>query len=367
MTAEIRYLFGNLDTRQIVAEFPLSGVSMTRKLNDWGTFRGTMYFDTSGIDNSLIATSTVPGRNFVICERDGVPVWDGIVWSNTYDSQAKVMNMTARSYEAYAEKQIVDVDFIRTGQDQRNIFCDLWRQMQSTSMRNLSIDVPSTVFDLAVPRDLSILASEYKTFASGMSAMADNEDGFDWTIVTTKSNNQYIRTLQIGYPLLGVQNVTSSPLAFDYPGNVLNYYKSSSMSNAGTHAFLLGAGEGSDMVVGAAIQTDLINSGFKRYDVVDSRKDIESGYTIGTMAERLGVLRRPPLTVLKAFLKADLEPIFGSYGLGDNATLNIVDPVHPNGFASTARIVAFEYRPQSDDGVESVELIFQGDDLNDEG
>lgn len=367
MGAELRYLFGNLDTRQVIAELPLTGVSMTRKLNDWGTFRGTVYFDTSGIDNSLTASATVPGRNFVICERDGVPIWDGIVWSSTYDSQAKVMNLTARSYEAYAEKCIVDVDFIRTNSDQRNIFCDLWRQLQGPSNRNLSIDIPSTIFDMQVPRDLSILATEFKTFASGMSAMADNEDGFDWTIVTTKSNNQYVRTLQIGYPLLGIQNITASPLGFDYPGNILNYYKSSSMTNAGTHAYLLGAGEGSDMVYGVAIQTDLLNSGFKRFDVVDARKDIESGYTIGTMAERMGVLRRPPLTVFKAFLKADLEPVFGSYGLGDAATLNIVDAVHPNGLAVQARMVAFEYRPSSDDSVDSVELIFQGDDLNDEG
>jgi len=366
MTAELRYLFGDLSTQQIIAELPLSGVSMSKKLNEWGTFRGTVYFDTSGIDNRDLASATVPGRNFVTVERDGVPIWDGILWTSTYDSQAKVMNMTGRTYEAYAEKNIVDVDFVRTGQDQRNIFCDLWRQLQGPSNRNLNIVIPTGPFDNAVPRDLSILASEYKTFASGMSAMSDNDDGFDWTITTTKANNQYVRTLMIGYPWLGIQNVTSSPLSFDYPGNVLNYYESASMSAAGTHVYLLGAGEGSDMVVGKAINADLLATGFKRYDVVDSRKDVEDPYTIGTLAGQLALTRRPPLTIYKVFMKADLDPVFGSYGLGDAGTFSVVDAKHPDGASTTARVVAWEYRPGSDDNVDQTELIFQGDELSDD-
>lgn len=366
MVAQVKYLFGNLDTRQIVAELPLTGVSMSSKLNDWGTFRGTVYFDTSGVDNEDLAAATVPGRSFVVVERDDVPVWDGILWSATYNSAAKVMNMTARSYEAYADKQIVDVDFIRSGADQRNIFCDLWRAMQGPSNRNLGIDIPSTVFDNQVPRDLSILASEKKTFYNGMSAMSDGDDGFDWTIVTVRENNQYVRRLKIGFPFLGTQNDTASPLTFDFPGNILDYYESQSMTNAGTHVYVLGAGEGTDMVVGTAVQTDLLATGFKRYDAVVSRKDIETQSTINSVAAQLGTLRRPPMNIYKLFLKADLDPIFGSYGLGDTGKISILDPKHPNGLSAMARIVAWEYRPPSDDTVEQVELIFQGDELNDE-
>jgi hypothetical protein len=366
MGTDLRYLFGDLSTQQVIAELPLSGVSMNKKLNDWGTFRGTTYFDTSGISNLDMAAATVPGRNFVVVERDGVPIWDGILWSATYDSQAKVMNMTARSFEGYPEKLIVDVDFIREGQDQRNIFCDLWRQLQSVGNRNMGIVIPSGVFDNAVPRDLSILASEYKTFGSGLSSMSDSEDGFDWTITTIRQNNQYVRTLMIGYPQIGIQDTTASPLSFDYPGNVLNYYESASMSAAGTNIYLLGAGEGADMVVGTAVNSDILASGFKRFDVVESRKDVESPYTIGTLADQLLITRRPPLTIYKVFTKADIDPVFGSYGLGDAGTFAVVDAKHPNGASTTARVVAWEYRPESDDNVDQVELIFEGDELSDE-
>lgn len=366
MVADVRYLFGSLASGQIIAELPLTSVSMNRKLNDWGTFRGTIYWDTSGIDNHDLVAALATGRNFIVCERDDVPVWDGILWTTTYDSQAKVMNFSGRTYEAYPDKCVVNADFIRTATDQRNIFCDLWNALQADPTRNLGISIPPSTFTNEVQRDLSILATEYKTYYSGMSAMSDGDNGFDYTITTTRNviSGLYTRTLQIGYPMLGIQNETASPLSFDYPGNVLNYYESTSMTNAATHLYLLGAGEGSDMVVGTAVQSDLIGVGWKRYDAVESRKDVDNQFTINSLAAQMGWLRRPPLTVIKVFMKADMDPIFGSYGLGDTALVSIVDPKHPDGTTISARIVSWEYRPASDDTVETVELVFAGDDLN---
>lgn len=357
----IRYLFGDLDTREIIAELPLTGVSMNKKLNEAGIFRGTVYYDTSGVSNSDIVAATTPGRSFVVVEREDTPIWDGIVWTSVYDSQAKVQNITARTYEAYADKQIIDTDFSRTDIEQRNIFRDLWIDMQSSNERNIGITIPSS-FPTVITRTVDVLATEYKTYGQVMSSIADGNDGFDWTINTIKQNNIYVRTLKIGYPFLGATDVAG--LSFEYPGNVTNYWKTSGISNAGTHLYLIGAGEGSSMVVGNAVQEDLIATGFKRYDVVLSRKDIDSQDQITSLATQLGTVRRIPVAVLKVFIKANLDPVFGSYGLGDAATVVILDPRHPDGLTTTARIVAIEYRPQSDDSVEQAELVFDGDDLN---
>lgn len=358
----VRYMFGSLDNRQIIAELPLVSVSMSNKLNDWGTFRGTMYYDSTGIDNADVAAATIPGRSFLVVEKDDVPIWDGIVWGSSYNSDSKVLNITGRTYEAYADKQIIDVDFIRTAYEQRNIMRELWSALQGPASRNIGIEIPS-VFPTVVPRDISVLASEYKTFLQMMSSVADGDNGFDWTIKTIKQNNQYYRQLQIGYPFLGT--VDAAGLSFDYPGNVVNYYETSNITSGGTHLFLLGAGEGADMVVGSAVQSDLLATGFKRYDIVVSRKDIEEQFTLNSVAAQLGKTRRAPVKILKVFLKADLEPQFGSYGLGDTATVSIIDPKHPVGLTASARIVAWEYKPQSDDTTDQAELIFEGDDLND--
>lgn len=355
-----RYLFGDLTTREIIAELPMTSVSMDTKLNDWGVLRGTLYFDSTGINNEDIVAATTPGRAFVVCERGDTPIWDGIVWTSVYESQGKSLNITARSYAAYAEKQIM-LDFTRTDLEQRNIFCDLWLDMQAPSNRNLGINVPAT-FPNTVLRSLDVKSSEYKNYLQVMSGISDGADGFDWTITTIKQNNKYLRSLKLGYPNLGATDVAG--LSFEYPGNITNYWKTAGMTNAGTHLFLLGSGEGSDMKVGTAVQTDLIGTGFKRYDVVVPRKDIENQKQLNSMAVQMGSVRRPPLSVIKVFLKANLEPVFGSYGLGDTATVSILDPRHPNGFTTSARIVAMTYRPQSDDTVEQAELVFEGDDLN---
>lgn len=357
----VRYLFGDLDTREIIAELPLTGVSMNKKLNEAGIFRGTIHYDTSGISNQEIAAATSPGRSFVVAERGDTPIWDGIIWTSSYDSQAKVQNITARTYEAYPDKQIITTDFTRDNTEQRNIFRDLWIDLQSTNERNLGITVPSA-FAPVLGRTLTVLASEYKTYGQVMSSISDGNDGFDWTITTIKQNNEYLRSLQIGYPVLGATDVAG--LSFDYPGNITNYWKTSGVSSGATHLFMLGAGEGSSMIVSSAVQDDLIAGGMKRYDIVIARKDIDSQQQIDSLAAKLGYVRRVPVAVIKVMLKANLDPVFGSYGLGDAATVSILDPRHPEGLTTTARIVAFDYRPQSDDSVEQVELIFEGDELN---
>jgi hypothetical protein len=357
----IKYLFGDLNTREIICELPLTGVSMDLKLNDWGIFRGTIHYDTSGVSNADIVAATQPGRNFLVVEREDTPIWDGIIWTSVYDSQAKSQNMTARTYEGYPDKQLIDEDFSRTDQEQRNIFRDLWSVMQSNVTRNIGITVPD-VFPDVLTRSIDILATEYKTFYQAMTSISNGDDGFDWTISTIRQNNSYVRNLRIGYPFLG--SLDAAGLSFDYPGNITNYWKTSNIGDAATNLYMLGAGEGSDMKVGTSVQTDLLESGFKRYDLVISRKDIDDQTQINSIALQQGSLRRPPLSVIKVFLKADIYPTFGSYGLGDTATVSIIDPRHPTGFTTSARIVALAYRPQSDDTVEQAELIFEGDDLN---
>lgn len=361
MTAEIKYLFGNLATREITAELPLSSVAIDKKMNDIGNFRANFKLDSSGFDNTDVLNATTPGACFVIMERDDTVIWEGIVWTRAYQSQAKDVELTARTYESYADRQFILTNFERTDVEQRNIFIDLWNDLQSTSERNIGVSIPSS-FPTLVTKTLTVQASEYKTYFQALSTIADGDNGFDWTIDTYKESNIYRRRVLIGYPKLGTTDAAG--LSFDYPGAITNYYQTESMSNAGTHLFIIGAGEGDSMVVGTATQDAILAGGFKRYDVSISRKDITDQSLANSIAAQMGILRRPPMTFIKIFLKGDIEPVFGSYGLGDTATLSIIDPRHPNGMTVDARIVAFSYKPPSNDSIEEVELIFEGDELN---
>src|SRR5215213_730299 len=106
--ANVRYVFGILKTGAVIDELALTGVSASGKMNTWGTFCGSFGFDQSGKFNADLADATVPGLCYVAIERNDIPVWFGIVWSRSYQSQAKVTTLTARSLESYPEKRRIE-------------------------------------------------------------------------------------------------------------------------------------------------------------------------------------------------------------------------------------------------------------------
>jgi hypothetical protein len=358
-----KYLFGDMRSGDVIAEIPLQGVSMDKQLNDWGVFRGTCALDESDLSNADIDEATTPGKCFVVCEVEDVPMWDGIVWTRTYDSEGKDLQLTARTYEAYMEKQVLS-SFARVNTEQLQIFEDLINNMQADPFRNLQLTLPPGPFTVFQARDLTVLASDYKNYLETISNIADGNDGFDWTIDTSRDQDSgaYIRSIRFGFPVLG--NPDAAPLAFDYPGNVTNYWRTDGVTNAGTNLFLLGTGEGADMLVGVGVQQDMLDAGFPRYDIVIPRKDVGIQANLDSMAAQMAKQRRPPYTTIKFATKADLEPVFGSYGLGDACTISIIDARHPAGYTKTARIIAWTYKPTSDDGTAEAILTFEGDNLN---
>src|SRR5258705_13950688 len=109
--ATYRYVFLDMRTDAVIEEINLYGVYCYRQLNQPGQFNGTFQLDQSGKNNlDLIAAST-PGRSWVVVERNGVPVYWGIIWSRTYQSQAKVVEMFGWGFEAFAQRQVVLANF----------------------------------------------------------------------------------------------------------------------------------------------------------------------------------------------------------------------------------------------------------------
>jgi hypothetical protein len=357
----VRYILGDMRTGRILDEVALQGVTMSNKLNGWGVFNGTTQLDQSGRSNVDILNAIESGKCFLVCERDDVPVWDGVVWADTYQSQAKTMQISGRTIEGYADCVFVKSDLTYTDTEQRNIFRSLWNTMQADPLSNIRVNVPSS-YPNSVLKTLNVSASEFKTFLQVMSSVSDGADGFDWTVTTTKtSSGAYSRNLMIGYPFLGI---TGTGLTFDYPGQIVNYYSTRSMAGAGTHIYVLGAGEGSAMVVGTFANTDLTDNTWLRYDVAIPRKDIQDQSLVNAYAAQQGSVRKAPKTNIKAFLKDNVDPVFGSYNLGDNAVLSIIDPRYPDGSTFQARITALRYTPPSSSGTGEVELVFEGDELN---
>lgn len=361
--ALMSYYFGILRSGVTLETIPLASVTMSRVLNAAGTFRGSFHLDMSGRANSDLVGATDPGKCFEVAEREGVPVWGGIITSRTYQSQAKSVQFTARSFEYYAEKRKILTDFSMTN-EQRNIFRQLWIDVQATSEGNINVTVPSS-FTTVVSKTLTMLGTDRKSYANAMEALADGDNGFDWSIdVGKNSDGSYNRTLRIGYPVLG--NTDPNSIQFEYPGVILNYWATDNLTNAGTHITIIGEGEGSTMLTSTYTHSDMVSTNWLRYDLDIAKKFLNNQAAVDEHAITEGQKRKAPLTVIKAQVKGELEPQFGSYGLGDACTLIITDPRYPSTLSTPTRLVAWEYTPSGSGNVEEVSLVFVGDELNDE-
>jgi hypothetical protein len=369
--ADIRYVFGNLKTNKVVDEFSLQGVSMSDKLNGWGTLRGSFGLDQSGHDNIDLVGATIPGECYVAVERTSSTgevqvVWFGLIWSQSYQAQAKVMQISARSLAAYPEKRIV-FDFLEyVNVDQGTIFLDLWDKLLHAGLAagDIGINLPPS-FPTGVLKNLSTKEADFRRMADVLSSLADSSDGFDWKISVAKDGNgRYVKTLETGYPALG--NTDPALLTFDYPGNIFNYYRTGSITNAGNTVYVTGGQKEEGILNGVYNHFDQLSSGqWPWLEVVVPRSDVESATRLQGLAAQEATLRRPPMSTYKVFVRGDATPEFGSYSLGDACRLAIVDPLHPYpGLSVDTRITSWNYKPTSDDTVEEVELIFEGDELN---
>lgn len=358
---DTRYVFGLLSNGEPVEEIALQGVSMSGKLNAWGTFRGSFGLDQSGKKNIDLTGATIPGLCYVCCERNNVPIWFGIIWSRTYQSNAKVVNFTARSLATYPSKRRITTDLDFNVVDQGTIFLEFWEEMLIGS--NLDIVLPSS-FVTGVSKSFQTEARNMTVYEDAIGQIANDENGFDWRIDTSKDAlGNYIHTLAAGYPTLG--NTEPSRLTFEYPGNILNYYQTASMAEASTTLYMTSENTSEDGVFATYVQPDMVSTGlWVQYDHMVARLDVENADLLNGLITTEGPLRRPPMNVVKAFLRAEAEPMFGSYSLGDASRLWLKDALYESGSFFDTRIVSYDYTPQSNDSVETVELIFEGDELN---
>lgn len=359
-----RYTFLSLRDEQIIEEIDLYGVFAQRILCAPGQFNGTFQLDQTGKRNQDLIAATTPGKTWLVMEREDVPVWWGIVWSRTYQSQSKSAQLYAWGFEAFPQRQIMLTDFVRENVDQIQVFLDMWTDMQSSAPgRNMNVNIPTT-FPLSQTISTNVLATDYKYYGDVMDSIANASNGFDWTVQVTKYNNMYRKDLLVGYPILGAETSADS-LVFEYPGPILNYYEAESMSEAGNYTWGFGAGEGAAQLVSIVKYDDMINEqGWPRWDMEVSLKDVDNQSILDGLTMQEGIKRKPPMNTYTVTVKGDVDPVFGSYTIGDNCTLYIKDPKHPDGFSVKTRIVGFELTPQSAENSEEVSLILPGDDVD---
>lgn len=357
--ADYIYLFGSMLNELVLEEIPCYGVYMEMEMNSGGQFQGTFQLDQTGKDNQTLLDATIPGRTWVTCERNGVPIWHGFVWSRVYSAQSKSVQLFGMSYENYPKKRIIDVD-LEYFEQPTNAFINLWNQMQLATNSNVNINIPGPMSTAIPAMALTIKATDYRYYNEAMSELSDNENGFDWYIYVVKDGSIYRKDILIGTPLLGTPP-NDGMTSFEYPGNITQYYMTEFMADAATDIFALGGGESSSAPIGHYQNTLMYSQGWPRWDTDVNRKDITSQDTMDAFAQQQALVRKPPMNVIKITVKGDRAPEFGSYNLGDTCAIFIKDARNPNGFRGNKRLLKWALTPPSSDDVEEASLVFEGD------
>jgi len=103
---EYRYFVTDINTNELLAEIPFTGVSYGRSLREAGQFFGSIPVVAETFNLSLYE-NTLPGKRALFITRNGVTVWGGIIWSRTYDIVSKSLDVSASEFTSYLYSRVL--------------------------------------------------------------------------------------------------------------------------------------------------------------------------------------------------------------------------------------------------------------------
>jgi hypothetical protein len=351
-----RYLFCDLLSNEILAELPITGVTFTQQLNSAGTLSGSLLL--SGLSSAANATNaTIPARCGLYVDRDGELIWGGIIWSREYNSADQHINIQAREFESYFERRRITTTQGFTNQDQLLVAQQLVNTAQAEPNGNLGIQVGTETSGILIDR--VFYSYELKTLYSALLDLSRAQDGFDFHVdVAYDGSGTPTKTLQLDYPLSGTRYSSSNPDApfFEFPaGNVVEYSYPEDGSTAANVMYVAGAGSNEGKEILTASDVSKLSDGWPLLEDSANYSDITDLTLLGELASgQVAAVSYPP-TTLKIVAPPYVDPVLGSYVIGDDARVRIIDDRFPNGLDAIYRIVALSVTV-GEDGPEQVTL-----------
>jgi hypothetical protein len=361
MTTTYRYLLGDLLTNEIIAELPLTGVAFTQQLNTYGTLNAHILLSGINGDKFNVDASTIPGRNVIYVDRDGILVWGGVIWSRAYNSTSQILNITAQEFMSYfAHRRINQTDNFN-GIDQLIIAKTLIENAQAQPYGDVGIGYNSegqTTSGVLVDR--VYYDYELKTVFNAIQDLSRQQDGFDFHIDIeydgiTGLPSKYFNTY---FPKVGVTYSPTDPsaLVFNFPaGNIVEYQYPEDGSIVANTVYALGAGSNEGRITSIAQDMTKLSDGWALLEDQANYSDVTDQTVLDNLATGQVVAMSYPPTTLTVVAPPYVDPIFGTYEVGDEARIIITDSRFPNTLDEIYRIVALSVQP-GENGPERVTL-----------
>lgn len=354
---QYRYLFADLLTNQIIGELPLTDVNFTRQLNSIGSFTGRLLLSGVNAEQMNVSNATVPAKTAVYVDRDGVLVWGGILWGRPYSSETQTLEFQAQEFESYFQHRVIDADAAFTNTDQLTVAQSLVTTAQAAPYGDIGIIVPSNTSGVTIDR--VYYGYELKTVYQGLLDLSRSDDGFDFAVEVSYDNNgDPQKELVTAYPRLGQTYSASDPNApvFEFPaGNIVLYELEEQGPATANKMFVIGAGSNEGKLIESAVDATKYADGWALLERTATYSDYTDTTLLQTLAMgQVAAVSYPP-TTFKIVVPPYENPVLGSYNIGDECRLRILDDRFPTGLDSVYRIVALNVEP-GEDGPERATL-----------
>jgi hypothetical protein len=358
MATQYRYLLADVLTNQILAELSLTNVNFTQQLNTAGTFTGELLLTGVNTAKLNVLNSTIPARCAIYVDRSGVLVWGGIIWNREWDTGNQRLKITAREFESYFERRRITSTLVFTNQDQLTIAENLINAAQSVPYGNINVLIPSTTSGVIIGSQI-YYNYELKTYFNALLDLAKNNNGFDFNIkVAYDGSGNPTKTLQLGYPRLGNTYSSSSATVpvFQIPaGNIVQYNYKEDGTKAANSVYTTGAGSNEGKLIANSVDTTKTLSGWPLLEDSSNYSNITDSTLLGGLASGQVLATSYPPQTLQIVAPPYLDPVFGTYNLGDQARVILKDDFYPSTFDGNYRIVGLNVSP-GENGPERVTL-----------
>ncbi|MGW0522840.1 hypothetical protein [Crossiella sp. NPDC003009] len=360
MSAEYRFLYGDLLTRRILGELPATAARYTETRNAPGSIAVTIPLDP-GPGSPLTAESFIEGRTTLWIERDGVVLAGGICWTTEFDLTAGEMQLSGEGFHSYFRRRLLRVDLkfgpttdramivkalIDHAQDNGSSF-PIWPHISG----DIGVDT-SLIRPLGAASERNYLGYERHSYGQLIEALADDLEDFSFRYVHRwDTHRAVIRThIEVIAPGAAPPNLT-----FDLGRNC---FTGSRITRDGTlltnRADAIGEGSGAE----APIQTRISRTtGRPLLERVETFSTVSEPVTLRGKADAMLRLGAAPIIVPTLSITPDAEPALGSYGPGHTARF-IADAglLHVD-----ARYLIGEVSVDIVDGIEDVRVSLASD------
>lgn len=367
MAVTYRYLAYDLRTLTLLGELPLSGVTYSQVLNGAGELAATMPLTAvrqtaPGVYSSKSAeliAATIPGRTVVCVERNGQLVDGYIIWTRRYDSKSQSVQLGGQSMWSYFRRRLIRSTTIFTGADQLLIARTLVTNAQSAAGGNINVTVGTET--CGVTRDRTYNSFDVKFVSEAVEQLAAVDAGFDFMIDVAYVAGAPTFTFRPSYPRRG-RDATSSQLVFESGRNITEYTYPEDATAQANSVTLLGAGDGNTMLVSLQADTSNIDAGWPLLEASFAYKDILNQSILDAWAVSTVAARSNPVVVPTFTMLANVDPVIGSWIVGDYALFVVgsnpdrADPRWSGRASSVQRIVGFAASP-GDEGQETVAMV----------